>query len=666
MVLTIALFALVAALACAGFWLMARRMEHLERELERLQRALEARAAAPAKLRAANSGRVVVFADQKSIPALAEAAPRPRVRAWLEHAKAWRPPQFDLSAQLSFVRADVLKLAGLAALACVPALGFALAVAPALIVAIGLAIGAFMMLLAARVQWPQAGWAALLAASGWAGAGFALNAAHAAPVLYSSFVAFAGLAGLAYAAVRKLTPGALLTLAMAAAVLALGAATDMAGPPGLAFGLIVTGGAIVGAHALKLDVVHLGAFVAGLIGLYVLSGQASAAIWFTTGAAWFGALFLGIAAVRAPELGARGAHIAGAGALAPLIAIGALHIAQQGLPERIEAAGAFAGAALALAGVIALAANRRERGLSSLKLTLWMLSTPAFIAVALAIMFAAPAPLAAGAFAALALGLTLLNGHLPAAPWRAFACMAVLLAALQSWTSARQLLDEAPGWAPFALIAAGQFAPALLAGRAARHAHREQAPFTAAMLELFAVGATVASANLALRVLGAHGAVLSAPIGFVEGSGHISVWLIAALLLASRRHLGATRLRSVSAYALGAAALAASALATVLWLTPHWSTRAAETGLLAYTPFGFVLLALLFGAHWALWRGRAEALPTRLAFGAGALMGACALTLQTLHLRGSADGVVALIGALSFAAAIVVNFAPGVAVERDA
>ena len=52
------------------------------------------------------------------------------------------------------------------------------------------------------------------------------------------------------------------------------------------------------------------AFAAALAGLFVLSGQASAAIWFTPAAAWAGAVFFGVAAVQTPRLGSRGVAVA--------------------------------------------------------------------------------------------------------------------------------------------------------------------------------------------------------------------------------------------------------------------------------------------------------------------------------------------------------------------
>src|SRR5690606_23968098 len=158
-------------------------------------------------------------------------------------------------------------------------------------------------------------------------------------------------------------PGAAMAVAMSAATLALGGMIGMASPAGLGFAAIVAAAAVIGALSLRLESIHLAAFGAALLGLFVLSGQPSAAIWFTPAAAWTGALFLGVAAVRVPQLGARGVAIAGTGALTPLTALAGLYDAQHGLADPYAAAGAFLALAILLGAIIAAAATRRERGL---------------------------------------------------------------------------------------------------------------------------------------------------------------------------------------------------------------------------------------------------------------------------------------------------------------
>src|SRR5262249_40850667 len=149
-----------------------------------------------------------------------------------------------------------------------------------------------------------------------------------------------------------LAPGATLALVMAAAALALGSQIGMVGAPGIAFAAIVSCAAVAGALNIKLEPIHLAAFGATLIGLFVVSGQEPAAIWFTPIAAWAGALFLGISGVRVPKVGARGAALAATGVIAPLTSIAALYGADQGLADPHAAAGAFALLACLLGAII--------------------------------------------------------------------------------------------------------------------------------------------------------------------------------------------------------------------------------------------------------------------------------------------------------------------------
>src|SRR5262249_39839369 len=160
---------------------------------------------------------------------------------------------------------------------------------------------------------------------------------------------------------------------------------------------------IVGAVSLRSEPLHLAGFAATLIGLFVLSGQPSAAIWFTPVTAWAGALFFGVAAVRTPYLGARGMTLAATGALAPLLGIAALYDSHQGLADARAAGAAFIVLALMLGGLIAAAAQRQHRGVAALKMTLWVLAAAAFAAAVAGSLLAFPAPFAASALAAISL-----------------------------------------------------------------------------------------------------------------------------------------------------------------------------------------------------------------------------------------------------------------------
>lgn len=608
-----------------GFALIWRRLDAMSADIARLRGALDGRGAAP-------------------------------VRAAAAQARAARARRMTRAPRTQAAREAGRGMA-LAALATAPAIAFSLNAAPSTAVAAGLAVGAAMLLAALNPAWRAAAWAGVLTASAWALIGLALATAHASPVLYSVAVGLAGASGLLHAYLRRALPGAAMALAMGAALIALGSQTGMIGPAGAVFGALVGLAAVVGAASLRLETVHLAAFGATLIGLFVLSGQSAAAIWFTPVTAWAGAGFLAIAMVRAPQLGARGAAIAGTGALAPLAAIAALHGAQHGLADRFAAAGAFFALALILAGVLALAALRRERGLEALKLTLWVLAAGAFTAAAIAIALALSAPWAGPAHMALALSLVVLNMRTPHAAWRALACAAGAAAVFDGAISAALVLTEAPHWTPWALIVLGFVLPAIAAGAAAALANKY--PVTKGFLELAAIALGVAGANLAVRGLFSGGATLLQPIGLVEAGVHISVWLAAALVIAAPGQPGTQSVRGAAASLLGLAALAVSARA--LCYTPYWSSSAGDR-IGAEEALGFALPALLFGAHFVFWRARGSNLRTRLGLGAGALMAAGALTFFVIETRGAGvDSVSALVGASALTLAIAVNFAPGLA-----
>ncbi|HYD86105.1 MAG TPA: hypothetical protein VEA80_01390 [Vitreimonas sp.] len=645
------LFALQLAATGLGFVYLLRRQRQLEGDVERLRAELAAadsRAAAPR--RRAQGAVTPVDADVVTL------TPPPSARA----AQAWRSPGAPL--QVDAPQALPSKLRGviLGVVAAAPALAFLFGVTQSAIIASGLAVALAMILLALRSDWSASAWAGVITGAGWALAGFVLGVAHASPVVYSVFVAFCGVAGLAHAQLRRAAPGSAMALVMASMSLALASQIGIIGAAGAAFGLIVTAAAITGALSLRLETLHLAAFGAALIGLFVLSGQTAAAIWFTPAAAWAGAIFLAIAFVRAPQLGPRGVAIAGTGALAPLLAIGALHYAGHGLADRFAAAGALVALAATLGGLIALAALRRRGGLAALRVTLWVLAIAAFAALSGAILLALPAPFAALAFAAAALGLSLLNARLPDAAWRSFACIAALAAAVLSIDAAQLLLNESPIWPAWALLVAGIGVPGLLLAFGAAFADRAHAPFTAGLFETIAFVAGVCAASLVLRLYFSAGATLLSPIGFVEAGAHIAVWLAASLVIASRSRRGSAHARMGVATLLGLMALGALLFIGALWLTPYWSVREAAAASAHHAPLGFLAPAIVAFAHWVFWRARGAETRTRLAFGAGAAGIAAFIALEVLRGGALPDWASALIAAVSFALAIVVNFAPGV------
>jgi len=81
---------------------------------------------------------------------------------------------------------------------------------------------------------------------------------------------------------------------------------------------------------------------------------------------------------------------------------------------------------------------------------------------------------------------------------------------------------------------------------------------------------------------------------------------------------------------------------------------------LSYAPLGFLAPAVLFWAHWVFWRARGAEVRTRVVFAAGAAMTAAFVALEVLRSEGMPSWASALIAAVAFALAIIINFAPGV------
>lgn len=646
------LLALQLAATGLGFAYLWRRQRQLSDEVARLRTTLAAAAAERTVQRRRTRGGGAQVDEAQIIPLAAAGG----------QAEIWRPAEDVGLAEALFSHRETLRGLLLGLIAVAPAFGFFAGVESAAVTAIGLGVALAMTLLGLRQDWQASAWAAAVTAIGWALFGFVSGAAHASPIIYSVFLAFCGAAGLLHAHLRRTPAGAVIALGAAAMALALAGQIGVISAAGAAFGVIVTAAAIVGALSLRLEAMHLAAFGAALIGLFVLSGQNAAAIWFTPAVAWAGAVFLAIAAVRVPQLGARGVALAGTGALAPLLAAGALHAAQHGLADRYAAAGAFLALAAALAGLIALAASRRANGLAALRATLWVLTIAAFIAASAAILLALPAPFAAPAFAALAFGLAALNTRFTDAAWRAFSCIAALCAGVMAYETAQMLLLETPGWNPWLLIGAGLGLPAALLGASAMFAGRMGAKATAGLQEVLLFALAVAAANLVVRLYFSAGATLLAPIGFVEAGAHVSVWLLASLLIASHARRGAGETRVAAATTLGGLALFSAAFAGVLWLTPFWSAREAVTTAapIQQAPLGFLAPALFAWAHWVFWRAHGSEVRTRVAFAAGGAFSAGYVVLEALRNGELPDWARALLVALALALAVIINFAPGV------
>lgn len=657
----------------AGFALLLQRVEKMRAEISRLSQAVGQADTAPAALVRQAGGRVLPVTEPDTAPAPAAG----RLGALARAARAWRgqepePREAESAAPAlpgqRWLFSDTGRGFLLALAAVAPGFAFLFAAPPSYVIAAGLGVAGAMALSALRAHWSAAAWAAALTGGVWAALGFLLGAAQADPMGYSAGALLAGACGLAYAQQKRIAPGAALALLMSGALLALGSQLGMISVPGAGFAAITALAAAVGASKLRLEPVFFAAFGAALVGLFILSGQDNAAIWFTPAAALSGAAFFAIAAIRAPQAGSRAAAIAGLGVLAPLAAIAALHLSGHGLGDPMFAAGAYAALSAAIGAVIAAAARRHGRGLEGLRLTLWFLVIGGFVAAAASFMLAAPTVFAAPAFMALALFLSAINARFPNQVWRVFAVIAGLFSLAHAGAAAALALGEAaalPGWA---IIAAGVTAPAALAGAAAAAAHRGGALTTAAILEGLAFVLVTAAGSLAIRYVLSGGAPMLEPIGFVETGAHIAWWLAVSLILAAFSSLGARLVREASAGVLGAMAIGASTLASVLWLTPFWRARTLSDPawpLLAHDALGFLLPALLFWAHWIYWRGRSLDLPTRGAIAAAAFMTAGFITLEVLGARGGADRdgpdwISAAVATGSFLLAAAVNFAPGV------
>jgi len=649
------LLILHAGLSVAGFALLWRRLDRQRLEITRLKEQLTtgraaATAAAPMK-RAAEGGSVVSIAEltpqrisaASSLAQKASPTPQRRVRA------------STLSPETS--RALVLAL-----MAVTPALGFFIDGGANAVVASGLAIAAAMMAISLRPIWSVAAWASVMTAVGWAGTGFALGAAVADPLSFSILLALAGVIGIVTAHLRNAAPGSAMALAMAGAALALGAQIGMFSPAGAAFAVIAAGAAIVGSLSLRLDAMHSAAFGAAVIGLFVLSGQDGAAIWFTPVAVWAGALFFAIAVVRVPQLGARGLALAGTGAFAPIGVIAALHAAGHGLTHPYAAAAALIAFGLLLCGLIALAATRRDRGLGALRLTLWVLVTGAFAAFASGIALAAPAQIAAPAFAALALVCAGLDATLPNRVWRAFAVISTFIAAAFALVTARDLLAETIS--PWFALGLGVVLPATLSGASAYLFDRSGARQTAAFHETAAFVFAIAAANVALRIAFAGGATLLQPITFVEASAHCTLWLAVSLFAGWRVRHGARAVRQAFARGAAMAALAGLLVSGVLWLSGVWG-QAPDSAWFARDSFAFLIPSVLLWAHWFYWRQNNMASRARVAFAAGAVSIAVFLALELTALTTLPTWAKIVGVALLAALALGGNFAPGVTANGE-
>ncbi len=514
--------------------------------------------------------------------------------------------------------------------------------------------------------WRSAAWAAAFAGGAWAAAGLATGAAHAHPIMFSICGAIAGAAALAHTRLQAiLWPGAVLAAFMAAATLMLSGALGIVGPAGASYATLAALAAIVGASTLRLEALHLAAFAAAGLGLYVLSGQPQGDVWFTPAASWMGAVFGGIAALRTPKLGHRALLISATGAVAPIFAVSAMIAARHGLETPIAGAAVFLALGAGFAAIL-VAAARRAGGLAPLKLTTWTLGlASAWCGGAAAMTAFGPgfAAFEACALSTLALAAILVDTRYPARVWR-FAALCLGALALISATHAGLTLGRVGSDVPpLAAIFVGLIAPSALFGVAA-HLSRSRAQTTSAVSETAALLLGLAAAAATMRLAFTGDALTLYPLSFAETGAHAATWLLAALALAARAGRGAHLVRVSTALVLVSAALLLSAATAVMWLSGFWSTVEIPDLSFAswlHPPIGFLLPALAAWTHWAYWRRAPTLKRAHVARCAAAALTACWLTLEIYWLRrdgAGIDWVVLSVGAFAFAAAFAATILP--------
>ncbi|MEJ0060390.1 MAG: DUF2339 domain-containing protein [Terricaulis sp.] len=575
----------------------------------------------------------------------------------IEGSTSWRTPNASVSPETA--RA-VVAVSALAA----PAIAFAFGASMGAIVATALVIASSLLLVSLRAAWRHTAWFAVLGGGAWTLAGYLTGLGAAQGALFCTALVIAAAAGLAHARFeRPATPGMTSALIMAVTAIVIGAQWGMVGPAGIGYAAIIALGAAIGASTLRLEPLHMASFAGAGLGLFVLSSQAPAGVWFTPAAVWAGVWFLAISFLRTPALGPRGTLVAVTGAAAPMFAVSALYAARHALETPLAAAGGFLALGAVFACILVLAA-RRTKSLEALHLTLWALAAPTLGSVATALLLASPAPLEAALLAAMALALIAVDARWPDRVWRFGAVVMSVSAAIVGWSAAQGFGTFAFEHSLLAVTAFTFAVPAAFLGIGAHFAER-RAPIAASILEAFAILGGVAALAAVTRLAFSGGAPDLQPISFVEAGAHAALWLGAALLLAWRRDRGAGLVRRAGAIALAGAGLGIAVACLLAWLTPWWSIELYAPPYL-HPALGFAAPALAAWGHWVYWRKQRTPNRARVSFAAAALLSAAALTLAVVWLRTGGDWVTLAIGATAFATAAAVNFVPGLAIPRAA
>ncbi len=551
------------------------------------------------------------------------------IEAERRSARLW--PMSELDRGQGPRAAPEMLRAGLAALlifAPVGLLAFGASLAIAIVAAAGAILAAFALSL--REAWAPAAWIGAVGAAGAGGAGLYVDVAARAPQTFAAALAITGVAGLVHARARMrrgpgLAPGLALFATAAAGALAGGA---LAGPIGLALASLVVAGAIAGAATTRLEVAHVGAFLAACGGLFVLSGSPEADTWLTPASTLTAALFIGVAGVSVPAAGKKAFLSAVTASAAGLIGAG-LQASPNGLGAPLWAAGAFVSVSASLFAILAVA-KQRKGALAPLGWSAWTLCLAGFASLAIAVDLAFAGPYASALFAAMALAFMLVDARAPHAMWRV---CAVLATGAALWTAVEASLvffSGRPGPAPALVVGLGAAAPALFAMLSARIAW-PRAPLAGAIFEAAALFSASLAASVALRAMFSGSASALAPLSHAEAGLHGALWLMAGLGCGAMMDREPRALRKGACALFTIAGASAAVLGAGIVLNPWWGgAHGAVTGGVFINS-----LALAYGApaaaawaHWTFWRGRGA-----LRRGRAALVLVCTLTALWLALE---------------------------------
>ncbi|MES1197300.1 MAG: hypothetical protein ABUL55_01630 [Pseudomonadota bacterium] len=543
-----------------------------------------------------------------------------------------------------------------------PLIGFVVDAPLVMITSWALGIASVVSLVSLRAAWRHTAWFATVAAGAWATAGYLAGVDVAVAPFYCGGLVLAAASGLLQARLRQpASPGLGLALFMSIAALATGLTLGLVGPAGIAFSLIVALAALTGATTLRLEPLNIVALLGAGIGLYVLSGQPGADIWFTPAATLAGAWFLGLAFVGVPLRGPRGLALAATGTIAPVFAVTSLYQAGHALETPFAGAVGFAALAVLFLGLLTLAA-RRQASIGDLKLTLWALGVPLAGASVAACALALPPPFLAVALAAIALAFILADVRWPNMFWPVAAASLSLGALVSAANIAITFGAARSTWNPL-VIALGAFAaPALLFATAAHFVHVRR-PRAGAWFEAIAIGGATATLAALTRIAFSGDMPALQPVSFVETGADAAIWLLLGLGLSARASHGAGLIRKGAAALLTSAGLIVVAASLIVWLSPWWGLDMVSRPDL-HPPLGFAAPATALWAHWLYWRHADQQPRARFFFASAGVATAAWITLELVWRRASGDSwLLPALGAGAFVGAVALNFVPGLPVK---